>query len=123
MLHHLVAQIEECLQGRSSTTDLEGWLVSNLQRILDSGDAEAVRLANELDADLMAAGDAALEENEFWRRLDSYVRRAQTIQRTEQISSDAILHTLVETEAVNITFGTTRDIDSSMITHHLAAVA
>ena len=65
MLREIVRQTEAYLLGRCSTQELEGWLIANLDMILRSGDAWAIKLANELDADLMELGEGLMSEDEF----------------------------------------------------------
>ena len=50
LLSELIDEIDRYTGSEASDRDLETWLVSNLQRILDSGEARAIQLANEVDA-------------------------------------------------------------------------
>ena len=72
------ARVEQFLVGRTSLSDLEAWLVGNLQLILDSGDAAAVALANALDADIVQFDEGLLDERELVERLAMYGRGVDT---------------------------------------------
>ena len=58
--------------------ELETWLLSNLQRILDSGEEAAIDLANKVDADLVELGEGLMDELTFRERLQGYVRIGDT---------------------------------------------
>jgi hypothetical protein len=77
---------------RSTVRDLETWLMSNLQGILDSGDNEAAELTNRVDADLIELGEGLIDETTLRERLDSYVRAYNTISvdffETERITCE-----------------------------------
>ena len=59
--------------------DLEAWLLSNLQQILDSGEKTAIDLANELDADLVQLGEGLIDELAFREKLQTYIRIRDTL--------------------------------------------
>ncbi len=56
---------------------METWLLQHLQAILDSGDAEALALANQVDADLMELGERLIDNEKLNHRLHSYIRSAE----------------------------------------------
>jgi len=78
MLAQLLCYIDSYLVLHSTLQDLETWLVSNLQRILDSGEEAAIDLANEIDADLVEFGEGIMDELAFRERLQGYVRIGDT---------------------------------------------
>ena len=59
--------------------DLETWLLSNLQRILDSGEEIAIDLTNDVDAGLVELGEGLIDEVTFREHLQSYLRIRDTI--------------------------------------------
>lgn len=65
MLAQLLYRIRAYLDGSCTLDDLEIWLISNLERILLSGNKEAVRMANELDADLIWLQEGLITQEEF----------------------------------------------------------
>ena len=75
-------RIDRYLEGHSSLQQLEEWLLSHLQQILDSGDATAIEIANKLDADLVELGEGLTDQGTLQQRLQSYLRGAETIQVT-----------------------------------------
>ena len=79
MLTELLAQIDSYLLGRFSLEYLEEWLVSNLQKILDSGEQEAVDLANKIDADIIESSEGIIDQSTIWERLQSYITSIQTV--------------------------------------------
>lgn len=79
MLTQLLNHIDSYLVLHSTLQDLEAWLVSNLQRILDSGEEATIGLANELDADLVQLGEGLIDELTFRERLQSYIRIKGTL--------------------------------------------
>ena len=74
MLHQLMQCIENSLGERHSLQDLEKWLVGHLQEILDSGDETAIRIADEIDADLVCLGEGLIDEATFRSRLEGYLK-------------------------------------------------
>ena len=71
--------IDHYLAGRTTLSQLEGWLVGNLQAILDSHEGDAVTLADALDADLVEFGEGLLDARELLDRLAGYNRAEETI--------------------------------------------
>lgn len=62
MLSELLEKARAYINGLCTLRDLEEWILSNLQRILDSGDADATEIANQLDADLVALTEDLIDE-------------------------------------------------------------
>ncbi|MEW6141848.1 MAG: hypothetical protein AB1597_01655 [Chloroflexota bacterium] len=79
MLSELLKQIECTLNGEISLSALEDWLVSHLQSILDSGDAQAIEIANGIDADLIEYRERILDIEEILNRLQAFLARGSTI--------------------------------------------
>lgn len=78
MLRELLNRMYGYVIARSTLSDLETWLLSNLQQILDSGDDEAIEVANHLDADLVQLGEGLIDEATFRQRLEAHVRACDT---------------------------------------------
>ena len=79
MLRQLLDRIDCYLLLRCTVRDLETWLVSSLQEILNSGDSKAIEVANEVDADLVELGEGLIDELTFRERLEGYIRACETI--------------------------------------------
>lgn len=79
MLRQLLNYIEDYLTGRCLLRDLETWLVSNLQQILDLGDTSTIEVANQVDADLVELGEGLIDEAILRERLERYMRLRKTI--------------------------------------------
>lgn len=79
MFSQLLNRIDSYLVLRSTVRDLETWLLSNLQQILNSGDKELIELANKVDADFMELGEGLVDEATLRNRFDSYIRTYNTI--------------------------------------------
>jgi len=102
MLTELLNHIDACLLLRCTVRDLETWLVSNLQRILDSGDSHVVEIANRVDADLVELDEGLIDEMTLRERLDSYVKACSTITATFFETERTINnHTTATTETFN----------------------
>nr|WP_281720753.1 hypothetical protein [Nitrosomonas nitrosa] len=48
-----------------SLSELEEWLVGNMQEILDTGDVRAIKIANQVDALLVECGQGIIDEDQF----------------------------------------------------------
>lgn len=78
MLQRLLRYVSDFLAGRSTRTDLERWLLANLQALIESGDQNVVALANEIDADLIALNERLIDTTTFVERLQAYLSREDT---------------------------------------------
>jgi len=78
MLAQLLNYMDSYLLLHCTRRELETWLLSNLQRILDSGEEAAIDLANKVDADLVELGEGLMDELTFRERLQGYVRIGDT---------------------------------------------
>ena len=79
MDRELLDHIRDYLNDHCTLQDLESWLLSNLQRILDSGDEKAIDMANELDADLVELGEGLIDELTLQKHLQGFVSERDTI--------------------------------------------
>ncbi len=79
MLTQLLNYIDSYLLLQHTLRDLETWLLSNLQQILDSGEEAAIDLANKVDADLVELGEGLIDELTFREYLQSYIRIRETL--------------------------------------------
>lgn len=75
----LLSRIHDCLIGLSTIRELEAWLLSHLQEILDTADQKGIELANQIDADLVELGEGVITESVFYSRLQRYYLTAETI--------------------------------------------
>ena len=82
MLTELLNRIDSYLLLHCTLRDLEAWLLSNLQRILDSGEEAAIELANEVDADFVQLGEGLIDELTFRERLQGYAGIRSTVSAT-----------------------------------------
>ena len=65
----LYAEMSRYLSGATDAAALEDWVVAHLQLILDSGDAAAISLADELDVSLVELGEGIISPAAFRERL------------------------------------------------------
>ncbi|MDO8137788.1 MAG: hypothetical protein Q6354_09120 [Candidatus Brocadiales bacterium] len=79
MLNQLLNYMDSYLVSECSLQDLESWLLSNLQKILDSGDEAATKVANQVDADLVELNEGLIDETVFRNKLESLLRQRETI--------------------------------------------
>lgn len=68
--------------GRTSVRDLETWLLSSLQDILDSRDQDSIKLANAIDAGLIELADGRIDEVAFRERIAAYLKSLDTVSLT-----------------------------------------
>jgi hypothetical protein len=71
--------MDSYLLAHCTRRDLETWLLSNLQIILDSGEKAAIDLANKVDADLVEFGEGLMDELTLREHLQSYIRVQDTL--------------------------------------------
>ena len=71
--------MDSYLLAHCTRRDLETWLLSNLQIILDSGEKAAIDLANKVDADLVEFGEGLMDELTLREHLQSYIRSGDTL--------------------------------------------
>lgn len=76
---HLLDSLKRYLDEQASLQELGDWLLSHLQEILDSRDHDAIRLANQVDADLVEFSEGLIDEATLREHLDGYVRLQQTL--------------------------------------------
>ena len=101
MLVQLLNRIDGYVLSRCTLRDLETWLLSNLQQILDSGEKAAIDLANEVDADLVELGEGLIDELTFRERLESYAKIRETIPFIfSEIESPATVHATTAVETI-----------------------
>lgn len=75
LINDLLSQIESYLSGHQTLQGLEQWLLLNLQTILDSGDQQAIALANAVDALLVDAGEGLTTCEEMVAQLEALARQ------------------------------------------------
>ncbi len=101
MIYEVLNRMDGYLTERYSVRDLEAWLVSNLQGILDSGDKKAVEVANQVDADLVELGEGLIDETGLRERLERYLRFAETVPAyMVEIEDSASAHSTAVAETV-----------------------
>ena len=79
MLHRLLNYANHYLNGYCTLRDLQTWLLSNLQRILESSDEATIEMANQIDTDLIELGEGLIDEAVVRERIESYARFGETI--------------------------------------------
>lgn len=75
MFEQLLYQIAKVVSGEMAMKDLETWLLSHLQAILDSGHEPMITLANAVDADLIQLGERIISEEDLRERLRFWHRK------------------------------------------------
>lgn len=98
MHEQILQQLDKFETGQVSNQQLEHWVVSHLQQILDSKDARAIELANELDALFLMETEAVVSPEEFIDKIHMlYEREKNTIwfdsdEQPVHSSSDRSVH-------------------------------
>lgn len=92
------------LSGECPLRQLETWLLSNLQLIINSKDATAVELANKIDADLVELGEGLTDESSFREHLSKYMQVTNSVilehKEIEPIDETVITGSSIETFTV-----------------------
>jgi hypothetical protein len=73
MIRELLDNILSYLNAYITLQQLETWLVSNLQKIIDSNDKDAAQVANEIDAHLVEFGEGLIDLETLHAYLESYI--------------------------------------------------
>lgn len=100
MLHLILEHVGNYLKGRTSVRDLETWLLSSLQAILDSREQDSIRLANVIDADLIELTDGRIDEDAFRERIAVHLKLLGTVSLTASTT-----HSTTTVRAAAITSG------------------
>ena len=79
MRNEFVSIVSKFLDGSLSLVEMQEWILSRLQTILDSGDSVCAEIANEIDADLISLSEELMDESVFIKRLYGFRDRLQTI--------------------------------------------
>jgi len=104
MRAQLAQIIHRYLIGELRVQELEDWLVSQLQRILDGGDRIAMEIADEVDADLVWFGERLISEKILRDRLWVYLSRLNTINVIfEDAARVTSFYTTTASQAVPVT--------------------
>lgn len=90
MWEQLLDNILRYINGLCGRRELESWLLSNLQRILDSGDQLSVEIVNNIDGTLVALGEDLIDERTFRNNLLYYVSLRDTIELKQNITQPTI---------------------------------
>lgn len=80
----LVQVLVQYLSRARSTPELEEWLVSNLQGFLDSGDRDAIEIANQVDALLVELSEGLISEIQLRDGISTIIAR-----RRHQLAADS----------------------------------
>jgi len=80
MRNQLVSVLENFLGGSLSLSGLQEWLLSRLQKILDSGDSTAIQAANAMDAAIVDLGECLISDKEFMDQAVASIRLMRTFE-------------------------------------------
>jgi len=75
----LATALSRFLNGVCTLDSFQEYLLSHLQAILDSKDALAIEVANELDADLIQLSERLIDDTAFLNRVQSWEARLRTV--------------------------------------------
>ena len=75
----LITALSQFLAGASPLEDLQSWVLSNLQTVLESGDSAAIDAVNALDADFVELGEQVMEYSYFIGSVERWINRLQTV--------------------------------------------
>lgn len=101
MLGQLLNHIDCYLVEECSLQELETWILSNLQDILDSGDCDAIAVANQVDVDLVELRENLIDEVTLRERFENYITVRKTVPVTfSEIECAAITNTSTSDETL-----------------------
>ena len=101
MYEQLLTHVEYYLNDDCTLEDLETWLLSNLQAILDSGDEKAIQVANQIDADLVELGEGLIDYETLRGNLQSFISERDTIPVAfPNIRLDTASHATADVETI-----------------------
>jgi len=78
MYHKIIEELKKYSSGAASEKDLERWMISSYQQVLDSGEEPAVMLANEIDALFVEQSEGLVSEAEVHYILAEILRREES---------------------------------------------
>ena len=86
-------------------------MLSNIQRILDSGNEADIEVTNEIDADLVELGEGLIDEATLREHLQSLISTRDTISLSfHKIALNTTSHATVTTETVRTSFEDPRPV-------------
>ena len=69
LLTEMLDAVKAYLQGSDTEDALEDWIVGHLQPVLNSGDAVAIDIANEIDVSFVELGEGIIDRATLKSRL------------------------------------------------------
>lgn len=103
MDRELLKEIQNYLNGYCTLQDLESWILSNLQTILESGDESTIHAVNQLDADFVELSEGLINEASIREHLQNYASIKETIE-SDFFDTVQFLNTEATTVAVTIRY-------------------
>lgn len=76
--HKIIEALKKYVSGSSCERDLERWVLSNYQQILDSGEESAAMLANEINALFIEQSEDLVSKDEMQYALAEILRREES---------------------------------------------
>lgn len=115
----LLSRVHDYLIGLSTIRELETWLLSHLQEILDTADQKGTELANQIDADLVELGEGVITASVFYDRLQNYYLATMTTSASFSGSVEGTrVHACTSAETIHHCYET----PGHSITHRLSHV-
>lgn len=102
MLREILQHIRDYINGLSSLQALEEWLLANLQQVLDSGDNDAIRIANELDAGIVELGENLIDESALRDNLLRIIELHDSIILPSPVTADSATKVTSISETVRV---------------------
>ena len=78
-LSAIIDEVNAYLQGNIAEDELEDWIVGHLQVVLDSGDKEAIHIANEVDASFVELEESIINRTTLRTRLAELTLRHNSV--------------------------------------------
>ncbi len=78
-LSAIVDKVNAYLQGKVAEDELEDWIVGHLQAVLDSGEKEAIHIANEVDVSFVELEESIIDRPTLRARLAELAVRHNSV--------------------------------------------
>jgi hypothetical protein len=91
------------ISGNAQLIDLEDWVLSHIQAILDSGNQVAVALIDRVDALLIEIGAGITSEEELFNAISSIISDEETLQLDLDITASDISFKVCDISVLSIT--------------------
>ncbi|MDA2930702.1 hypothetical protein MYX84_12285 [Acidobacteria bacterium AH-259-O06] len=88
----ILTQLSKFIAGENTLEELEDWLISHSQAVLDSGNQEAAGLIDEVDGLLVELEQELITEKQFVDGILAQIRIVETLERSFKSPKKSQVH-------------------------------